>query len=507
VAALLVHGGLAEAFVKRQDLATPDLRHLLPMSLPTGADAAQAAEFVTANAAIVAITGDRHSAARDLAEVDAERSELSGSDPDVRMTADLVELILGQKADNPAAVDAAATRLLVDATPGSTAKRVAGLRACVLLERARMSFWDGHFDDLDAQLDATLAQAEHDGIGIVQVEALALIALVNGYLSRYNRADDASRRAWALLRDLLDEDPPAMLDLAAAMQALITVDLTAPAQAIRAAPAGHAIGADPVLSAALATRQAEVLLCCGQPTEARRILETGAWVDCNKPALLLAHRNILLARIETALGRPRGALQLVQGYRGTPFELAVAVPAAGAYLALGDLRSAQDCVRRVLAGTGGPVARHQLVEAMLCDAQIAQRSDEQGRALEMLVRALAVANDDIVLPFNEVGAIFAPLLARHPTVAARWPTPLAELAGLASVTVVPRRPRDLPESLTDRERAVLRFLATSMSTAEISDELCVSVNTVKTHLAAIYRKLAARKRREAVLMAQELELL
>ena len=41
-----------------------------------------------------------------------------------------------------------------------------------------------------------------------------------------------------------------------------------------------------------------------------------------------------------------------------------------------------------------------------------------------------------------------------------------------------------------------------MSTSEIADELCLSVNTVKTHLAAIYRKLPASRRREAVLRAR-----
>ena len=46
-----------------------------------------------------------------------------------------------------------------------------------------------------------------------------------------------------------------------------------------------------------------------------------------------------------------------------------------------------------------------------------------------------------------------------------------------------------------------------MSTAEIADELCVSVNTVKTHVAAIYRKLATPRRRDAVLRARQLELL
>ncbi len=68
-------------------------------------------------------------------------------------------------------------------------------------------------------------------------------------------------------------------------------------------------------------------------------------------------------------------------------------------------------------------------------------------------------------------------------------------------------PAGLPDPLTQRELTILRFLATSMSTMEIADELCLSVNTVKTHLAAIYRKLPASRRRDAVLRARELELI
>jgi LuxR family maltose regulon positive regulatory protein len=66
---------------------------------------------------------------------------------------------------------------------------------------------------------------------------------------------------------------------------------------------------------------------------------------------------------------------------------------------------------------------------------------------------------------------------------------------------------ELPDPLTEREHAALRFLATGLSTAEIAEEMCLSVNTVKTHLAAIYRKLTASRRKEAVLRARELELL
>jgi LuxR family maltose regulon positive regulatory protein len=69
------------------------------------------------------------------------------------------------------------------------------------------------------------------------------------------------------------------------------------------------------------------------------------------------------------------------------------------------------------------------------------------------------------------------------------------------------QPHDLADPLTQRELTVLRLLVTNMSIGEIADELCLSVNTVKTHLAAIYRKLLASHRREAVLRARQLELI
>ena len=52
--------------------------------------------------------------------------------------------------------------------------------------------------------------------------------------------------------------------------------------------------------------------------------------------------------------------------------------------------------------------------------------------------------------------------------------------------------------LTDRELEVLRALADGGSNAAIARGLFVSENTVKTHLAAVYRKLGATSRREAL---------
>nr|WP_304437881.1 helix-turn-helix transcriptional regulator [Terrabacter sp. Soil810] len=66
----------------------------------------------------------------------------------------------------------------------------------------------------------------------------------------------------------------------------------------------------------------------------------------------------------------------------------------------------------------------------------------------------------------------------------------------------------LGRRVADGPRAVvLRWLTTMMSVAEIADELCVSTNTVKTHVAAVYRKLGVAKRRDAVSRGRELRLL
>jgi len=63
-------------------------------------------------------------------------------------------------------------------------------------------------------------------------------------------------------------------------------------------------------------------------------------------------------------------------------------------------------------------------------------------------------------------------------------------------------------ALSAAEERVLRLLPTHLSLAEIGEELHVSRNnTVKTQVGAIYRKLQATTRAEAVTCARELGLL
>jgi len=88
--------------------------------------------------------------------------------------------------------------------------------------------------------------------------------------------------------------------------------------------------------------------------------------------------------------------------------------------------------------------------------------------------------------------------------ARRSPAKSALVLGLADL---PREPARLGEPLTQSETRVLRYLPTHMGVPRIAAELCLSANTVKTHLRHVYRKLGVHSRHEAVQRARAIGLL
>ncbi|GAA1737762.1 response regulator transcription factor [Brachybacterium phenoliresistens] len=65
----------------------------------------------------------------------------------------------------------------------------------------------------------------------------------------------------------------------------------------------------------------------------------------------------------------------------------------------------------------------------------------------------------------------------------------------------PQRARPDGPELTARESEVLALLAEGLSNAEIADRLQLGVETIRTHVAAILRKLGARDRTQAAVIA------
>ena len=180
------------------------------------------------------------------------------------------------------------------------------------------------------------------------------------------------------------------------------------------------------------------------------------------------------------------------------------VEAALARLVRGDPLSALRRVEPLLvpAAAVHPTLR---LHSRLIAALASQATGRPTVASDHLERALELASVEACRqPFARAGLALQPLLERHLTLPTAWGPLASELLGSipgagAAAT--------LTEPLSDREREVLRLLPTLLRTPEIAGELFVSINTVKTHVKSIYRKLGVSSRRDAVARGRELRLI
>ncbi len=127
---------------------------------------------------------------------------------------------------------------------------------------------------------------------------------------------------------------------------------------------------------------------------------------------------------------------------------------------------------------------------VLC-AEAAARDDADAEALAIEGRALLVEARTVVDRSPDPG------------IAGTYLTRVESRHGVAAAPA----PTGLVEELTEREMAVLRYFPSALSQRDIANELYVSLNTVKTHAKAVYRKLGVGDRKAAVQAARDLGLL
>ncbi|MDW5322797.1 LuxR C-terminal-related transcriptional regulator [Plantactinospora sp. KLBMP9567] len=224
------------------------------------------------------------------------------------------------------------------------------------------------------------------------------------------------------------------------------------------------------------------------------------WLLAAEAELWIEHGDVELAR-----GMLTPALE-----RGTAPVEPVAVALSRAHLRAREpqavLRTLPDWAAP--AGAGGPLPLR--LAAGLLDASAARLTGDHRRAARVLEQVLRLAEPEGFRQlFTRADPPVRDLLAAHlDSGTAYWPM-VNELLDAADGTGGAATPAATPlaEPLTERELTVLRYLQSILSNVEIAAELSLSVNTVKTHVRNIYRKLDATRRRDAVRRARELNLI
>jgi LuxR family maltose regulon positive regulatory protein len=175
----------------------------------------------------------------------------------------------------------------------------------------------------------------------------------------------------------------------------------------------------------------------------------------------------------------------------------------------------------LLAGNPSPVAPAEAEPtgrpAAVVDAEVIRACQllEAGlvpAAAEEMAAALELARPELMRwPFIDTPPQARRLLRTHPRLKepAAWlnPSSTAQPRPGAAPAAADAAAPEVVQDLSDRETEVLRYLAQMLSTAEIAATMFISVNTVRTHIRSILRKLAVSRRNQAVRRARERGLL
>lgn len=146
------------------------------------------------------------------------------------------------------------------------------------------------------------------------------------------------------------------------------------------------------------------------------------------------------------------------------------------------------------------------VARLLREAAVLLAEDQQALANNAVAEAVALADTELLRwPFLEVPAVVT-LLRRGPRASPQLLEPLLDGQG-PTLDARAAAQDQLIEQLTERELAILTYLPGRTRNQEIAAALYISINTLKSHLRSIYRKLDATDRDEAIARATELGLL
>jgi LuxR family maltose regulon positive regulatory protein len=405
----------------------------------------------------------------------------------------------------------------------------------LVMARALMAEHAGDVATLRACADRLLESAEETGAGpcpVPRIRGWRIRALLwSGDTGRAREALGALDQAAA------GAAPGAAVDaaLARAWTAWFEGDISGTAEHVAAAQ--REVGDDGAAAGELALLAGSASRERNQLAKAVPLLqEAGALAAASSHAVVAALAPSELARCHRAAGASMEALELMVSTQAAHPELPSAVDLhlrsteVRVRLDQGDLVGAREVVRGAPQGIdtqllAARVALHQApaqarelvedidartprqaVEKLLLCAQLPDA--EPGDESAALAEAISAGGPlGLMRAFLDEG----PTLSRRLSELAlehtdRTTGRLGALACHELALAATRQPSGPIEQLTARELAVLRMLPLRMSNREMAAQLYISVNTLKTHIRAIYRKLDAPHRSAAVRRATALQL-
>ncbi len=178
-------------------------------------------------------------------------------------------------------------------------------------------------------------------------------------------------------------------------------------------------------------------------------------------------------------------------------ELSGVISYARLYIALGvDLAALMQTVTEALAYRSTIGDRFSQLQLLVLKAWLHSKQQSRPIAVKTLGEAVTLAQETgyvrVLLDIPDIAKLLLEVTGSSPARSVR-----RSQGALAP---------DTPVELTDQECVILDLLAADYSYQQIADELVISLNTVRTHVRHIYRKLAVHRRERAIERARWLGL-
>ena len=386
------------------------------------------------------------------------------------------------------------------------------LAAMVLASKGIAATRQGRLAEAEDVLNAGTGAALAAGTAPLLVECIGHLAVLACCAGDVRHAESLATRALGVAEEagISAGDRSASPQVALAWVSVEQYDVRAATEHVRAAERSDFLLGDPVPRTVLTLVKSRLQVMQGDRAGAIGRLEQGA-ADVVDDYGWLADRLLAEIALLKAGSEPEEAVLTALGVleRRTSGEAALAVGVAK--LRLEDDGGAAEAVAVALDRESSITTR---VSAWLLECARHLRAGTPARARDDLGKALRLASGARVRrPFHEAAPAVRQLLVQDAQLSAdhAW---VLRVDGRSMPRLPEARPSSVPpapalpvENLTEKELEVLGHLSDMLSTEEIAAVMYISVNTVRTHVRNILRKLGVSRRNAAVRLARDLELI